>query len=267
MSFIGRNIKKIRIVKKMSQAAFAELFNLARPSVGAYEEERAEPKIDTVIQIANHFGISVDALLTKELTINDLYKFDVHAKEIEKHMQQMKAATTTKNQYSAIRTVLVTKDQHFEYLIRGNHSDYLSALPKILIPGFEKGKYRAFEIHSDEMHDNYSGFNPGDIVIGEELKKIAFKANAPYIIITEKEIHFRRYVERDKSLIFSADNPKMRDIEIDEKDIKECWLIAGYFSREVHPPTMISDRLISLENTVEKMELRIKSLEKLSSKG
>ena len=78
MSFIGRNIKKIRTVKKLSQAAFAQLFNLARPSVGAYEEGRSEPKLDTIIQMAAHFGLSVDVLLTKELTINDLYKFNLH---------------------------------------------------------------------------------------------------------------------------------------------------------------------------------------------
>ncbi|MCZ6899785.1 MAG: transcriptional regulator, partial [Bacteroidetes bacterium] len=34
MSYIGKNIKKIRTIKKLSQAQFAQLFNLARPSVG-----------------------------------------------------------------------------------------------------------------------------------------------------------------------------------------------------------------------------------------
>ena len=52
MSFIGKNIRKIRTIKKLSQADFAKIFELARPSVGAYEEERAEPKVDTIIQIA-----------------------------------------------------------------------------------------------------------------------------------------------------------------------------------------------------------------------
>jgi transcriptional regulator with XRE-family HTH domain len=81
MGIIGKNIRKIRTVKKLSQAAFAELFNLARPSVGAYEEGRSEPKIDTLIQIAQYFGISIDSLLTKELTINDLFNFNVHLQE------------------------------------------------------------------------------------------------------------------------------------------------------------------------------------------
>jgi transcriptional regulator with XRE-family HTH domain len=50
MGVIGKNVRKIRTVKKLSQAALPEIFNLARPSVGAYEEERSEPKLETVIQ-------------------------------------------------------------------------------------------------------------------------------------------------------------------------------------------------------------------------
>ena len=37
MSFFGKNIKKIRIAKKLSQTAFAELFGLKRTALGAYE--------------------------------------------------------------------------------------------------------------------------------------------------------------------------------------------------------------------------------------
>ena len=77
MSHIGQNIKRIRSVKGLSQAKFAELFNLARPSVGAYEEGRAEPKIQTVVDIAHYFGLSIDVLLTKELTVNDLYHLNM----------------------------------------------------------------------------------------------------------------------------------------------------------------------------------------------
>lgn len=76
MSYVGKNIKRIRSVRKLSQADFAKLFNLARPSVGAYEEGRSEPKIQTLLDIAQKFGLSVDLLLTKELTANDLYKLD-----------------------------------------------------------------------------------------------------------------------------------------------------------------------------------------------
>ena len=50
MSFFGKNIRKIRSVKTLSQQAFAELFDLKRGTLGAYEEGRSEPKIETILQ-------------------------------------------------------------------------------------------------------------------------------------------------------------------------------------------------------------------------
>lgn len=85
MSYVGKNIKKIRSVKNLNQSQFADLFELKRASIGAYEEGRAEPKIATLMQIAKHFGITTDDLLNKELSVNDLYHFDIFKKDYVKN--------------------------------------------------------------------------------------------------------------------------------------------------------------------------------------
>ncbi len=77
MSKIGKNIRKIRATKGLSQTAFANLFNLTRASIGAYEEGRAEPKTDITLQIAKYFSIPVEALLSEELTVNRLTNFSL----------------------------------------------------------------------------------------------------------------------------------------------------------------------------------------------
>ncbi len=77
MSNIGRNIRKIRTTKGLSQAAFAELFGLTRASVGAYEEGRAEPKLDAIVQIANYFSFTLDKILMGEVTVNEIYQFEL----------------------------------------------------------------------------------------------------------------------------------------------------------------------------------------------
>ena len=59
----------------MTQTEFAELFDLKRTALGAYEEGRAEAKIDTVIKIADYFKLTLDQLLRKELTINEIFHF------------------------------------------------------------------------------------------------------------------------------------------------------------------------------------------------
>jgi transcriptional regulator with XRE-family HTH domain len=77
MSKIGANIRKIRLTKGFSQTQFAELFGLTRASIGAYEEGRAEPKIDVVIEIAKYFSISLDVIFTKNVTVNQLTNFNI----------------------------------------------------------------------------------------------------------------------------------------------------------------------------------------------
>ena len=51
----------------MSQSAFAEAFGITRTAVGAYEEGRAEPKLDVVVRIANLLGVSLDDLLCRDI--------------------------------------------------------------------------------------------------------------------------------------------------------------------------------------------------------
>lgn len=75
MSYFGKNIRKIRLAKKMTQTEFADLFDLKRTVVGSYEEGRAEAKLDTIIKIADYFKLSLDQLLRKELTINEIFHF------------------------------------------------------------------------------------------------------------------------------------------------------------------------------------------------
>jgi transcriptional regulator with XRE-family HTH domain len=77
MSYIGRNIRKIRAIKGYSQAEIANILDITRASIGAYEEGRAEPKTDTMMLIAKYFSIPIDTLLTKEITVNELTNFNI----------------------------------------------------------------------------------------------------------------------------------------------------------------------------------------------
>ncbi len=88
MSFFSKNIKKIRSLRKLNQTQFAELFGVKRSSIGAYEEGRAEPKLEMIIKIANHFSISVDKLINSELTVNELSHFNIFDEAFNKEYKQ-----------------------------------------------------------------------------------------------------------------------------------------------------------------------------------
>lgn len=72
---LAKNIKKLRLFKGLNQTEFADLFELTRPSIGAYEEGRAEPKLATLLKIAIYFKLSVDELIRNELTVNQIAHF------------------------------------------------------------------------------------------------------------------------------------------------------------------------------------------------
>ena len=262
MSAIGKNIRKIRTVKKLSQAAFAEIFNLARPSVGAYEEERAEPKLETVIQIANYFGISIDSLLTKELTINDLYNFNVHLDEEVKvdRPKGQKVEIDT----NFIKSSFVPGDKQIEYIVHINNRDFISTLPRVLIPKHHDKTTRAFEMTTDDMHDNFHGLNLGDLVFGRKMNDpYKFTNGKLYIIVTKERVIIRRVKLRKNLLELIPDNANYSPVELPKGEIIEAWEVIGYFSQKIGAPTLISERIMYLENQFDMLNDRVLKIENL----
>jgi len=75
-SLLSRNLRKLRAFKNLNQTEFAALFGLNRPTLGSYEEGRSEPKLGTLHKIARHFKLSMDDLMTHELTVNQIAGFE-----------------------------------------------------------------------------------------------------------------------------------------------------------------------------------------------
>ena len=60
---IGRKITQLRTAKGLSQEQLAEALDISRQSVSKWEMDQSLPQIDKVVQLADLFGISTDALL------------------------------------------------------------------------------------------------------------------------------------------------------------------------------------------------------------
>lgn len=264
MSFIGKNIKKIRTVKNLSQAGFAQLFNLARPSVGAYEEGRSEPKMETVVQIARHFGVSIDLLLTKELTVNELYNFDIFKQEQVGGKLLIKVATPAEQTAPAARLVKASASP--EYLAHRHDPAYLAQLPDVNFPISWEKTIRAFEQSGDEMLYRDQGIVSGDVLLGELIDPEFYRQLTPglvYVAVLEKRISVRRLSEISikGNLCMKADNPDYGLLEIDPKEILELWEVRGVFSTRLRMPGTLDERLSTLENTVQALNSRLKNIE------
>jgi transcriptional regulator with XRE-family HTH domain len=67
MAKISQNIKFLRKKKGLTQQQFADQVGIKRSLVGAYEEERAEPKYELLKQLAIFFDISIDDFINETI--------------------------------------------------------------------------------------------------------------------------------------------------------------------------------------------------------
>jgi len=247
MSYVGKNIKKIRSIKKISQNAFSELFELSRTAVGSYEEGRAEPKIETIIQIANYFGVSIDVLLTKELTVNDLYHFDIF--DINK-IKRKDASATQKDGIS-----FVSIEKRKDYFKHKGESSFISSLPTVSLPIAVNISLRAFEHEGDEMIYQEIGIHPHDILVCTPVKKeksISLEKNEVYVFVLEGSVLVQRFEAENKEVYWlSSDNVYYPKKEVKAMDVKELYKVVGIFSMTLTKPTHLHDRLAVLEEQVQ----------------
>ncbi|MCR5886602.1 LexA family transcriptional regulator [Hymenobacter sp. J193] len=258
MSYVGKNIRKIRTVKKLSQAAFAELFGLARPSVGAYEEGRSEPKMETLIQIAQHFGLSVDLLLTKELTVNELYHFDIFQKEATP-VPATKPAALADQQANV--TPFVPADRLLEYIVQHHNTAFLDALMPLTFPHTLGPVTRAFEIVGAEMQHQQQGLRHQDVILCQrvELAAPTLRVQRIYAFVTQSKLLVRRLAERISTthLKLRADNPDYGSEEFALDQALEIWEVKAVFTTHLRPPSRIEDRVLRLERQVEELLARL----------
>ena len=67
-SFAGQNLKYLRKLRGLTQEEFATKLGIKRSLLGAYEEERAEPRIDVLETISDLFKVSLDDLLRRDIS-------------------------------------------------------------------------------------------------------------------------------------------------------------------------------------------------------
>lgn len=220
MTHIGKNIRKIRGVKKLSQQAFADLFGLTRANIGSYEEGRAEPKIATIVEIANKFSLDVEAILNKELKVNEISNF-------KGQPEKTNASTSPLNPDLEARLIpFVSRDNRMTYLNNLESELYLNYIPRFEIPFFKHKTARAFEVIGNELVHHGQGVNNTDIIIGlnKNAKEIsALTEGKLYVLILSDKIIIRRLLFGLGTLELFADNQFYAPIEVYPEDVIELW--------------------------------------------
>src|ERR1700744_4632898 len=228
MSIISSNIKFLRKKRGLTQQSFADQVGIKRSLVGAYEEERAEPKYELLKVIASFFDVSIDDFIKQ--------KIDDKWQPAPKGNLRILSISVDKDDNENIE--LVPLKASAGYLNGYADPEYVAALPKFYLPMFKQGTYRAFEIKGDSMLPLVSG----TIIIGEYLENWAdVKPAETYVIISKSDgILYKRVngkFKEQKKLKLISDNPVYEPYEINGEDVLEIWKGKGYISTQLPEPT------------------------------
>ena len=210
MTVAGQNLKYLRKLRGWTQEEFAAKLGIKRSLLGAYEEERAEPRIDVLEIVGDMFKLTLDELLRKELS-------DAKGNYLSKRRAQKMAAATNEIQLVPVKAAA-------GYLAGYADPEFLDELNTFTLPMLAPGNYRAFEIVGDSMLPTVSG----SVIVGEKIDDLEeVKSNQTYIVVSRNEgIVYKRVMKNNKSktkLTLVSDNTTYQPYNVNTDDVLEVW--------------------------------------------
>ncbi|HQW92973.1 MAG: LexA family transcriptional regulator [Chitinophagaceae bacterium] len=211
MSIAGQNLKYLRKLRGWTQEEFATKLGIKRSLIGAYEEERADPRLDVLEVLADIFKLSLDELLLKDLSNNaDNYL-------AKRRQQKMMSADRNLIHFVPVKAAA-------GYLASYADSEFIDELNTFTLPMLAGGNYRAFEIIGDSMLPTPSG----SIIVGEKIEgPTDIKNSQAYIVVSRNEgIVYKRIEKNGRSknkLTLVSDNPQYQPYQVNAEDVMELW--------------------------------------------
>lgn len=246
MSQAGQNLKYLRKLRGWTQEEFAVKLGIKRSLIGAYEEERADPRLEVLEIVGDIFKLSLDELLLKDLS-NTGNSF------LAKRRQQ--------KMMSADRNVIhfVPVKAAAGYLAGYADSEFIDELNTFTLPMLAGGNYRAFEIIGDSMMPTPSG----SIIVGEKIDNTEdVKNDQAYIVVSRNEgIVYKRVVKSNRAkskLTLVSDNPQYQPYQVNTEDIVELWQAQMVISKVSAQQRWDMNSLASMVNNLQSQVTNLK---------
>lgn len=248
MSVAGKNLKYLRKMRGWTQEEFATKLGVKRSLIGAYEEERADPRLEVLEIVADIFKLTLDDLLLRD--VSNLGGSYMARRRQQKMMQ------------SADRNIIhfVPVKAAAGYLAGYADSEFIDELNTFTLPMLSGGNYRAFEIIGDSMLPTPSG----SIIVGEKVEGGAeeVKNNQAYIVVSRNEgIVYKRIVKNNKirnRYTLVSDNPQFQPYQVNVEDVLELWLARTVISKVSQQQRWDLDSLSSLVNNLQSQVTTLK---------
>ena len=246
MAIANKNLKYLRKLRGWTQEEFAQKLRIKRSLLGAYEEERAEPRIDVLEVVCDMFKLTMDDILRKDLG-------DTKGNYLAKRRAQKLAGGRTDIPFVPVKAAA-------GYLAGYADPEFVDELNTFTLPMLAGGDYRAFEIVGDSMLPTPSG----SVIVGEKVDSLDdVKNNNAYIVVSRNEgIVYKRIEKNGRSknkLTLVSDNPVYHPYTVNTEDVLELWQAQVVISRTNLQPRWDVNQLASL---VGNLQQQVSSLKK-----
>lgn len=259
----GQNIKLLRKRRSRTQDDIALALNMKRSTLSGYENGVAEPGIEALLTLAKYFKISVDTLLTVDLSTlrdSELYQLE-HGYDIFVNGGNLRVLTTTVDSKNKENIEVINQKASAGYRTGFADPEYIKVLPTFQLPFLSADrKYRTFQITGDSMLPiPDKSWVTGEFVQNWDL----IRDHQAYIILTLNDgIMFKVAENRLKSearLMLHSLNPLYESYSVDLKDLREVWRFVHYISSELPEPNLPSNEISSTLVTLKKEMAEIKA--------
>lgn len=212
MSQAGKNLKYLRKLRNWTQEEFASKLGIKRSLIGAYEEERADPRLDVLQTLSEIFKLSLDELLVQDISATK-------GSDYLSKRRQMKLMSADRNLIHFVPVKAAAG-----YLAGYADNEFLDELNTFTLPMIKGGNCRAFEIVGDSMLPTPSG----SVIVGEKVDSLdSLKNNTPCIVVTNTEgIVYKRILKNNRNhfkISLVSDNPAYQPYTVMKSDIHEMW--------------------------------------------
>lgn len=245
MSIANKNLKYLRKLRGWTQEEFAQKLRIKRSLLGAYEEERADPRIDILEIVADMFKLTLDDLLRKDVS-------DTKTNYIAKRRAQKMANGRTDIPFVPVKAAA-------GYLTGYADPDFVDELNTFTLPMLAGGDYRAFEIIGDSMMPTASG----SVIVGERVQNLDdVKTNQTYIVVSKADgIVYKRMMKNNRQknkFTLISDNPSFQPYSINAEDIVEVWQAQMIISKANTQQRWDVGQLANLVNNLQQQVSSIK---------
>ncbi len=211
MSYAGKNFRYLRKLRGWTQEEFANKLNIKRSLIGAYEEERAEPRLEVLEAMCSIFKLSLDELLLKDLS-------EAKGSDYLAQRRKLKMAA------QSVDITFVPVKAAAGYLAGYADPDFVDELNTFTLPMLAPGQYRAFEIIGDSMLPTPSG----SVIVGEKIETLEDVKNSnSYIVLSKNEgVVYKRIMKNNRlknKITLISDNPIYEPYNVSEEDVLEVW--------------------------------------------